>query len=282
MSDTLVNFLHVGPGKTGSTWLHEVLIRHPEVYLTEAKDLYFFSRCYDRGLGWYQAQFHGARPEHKIVGEISPDYLACDKAPERIRECLGPDVRFMVTLREPAERAFSAYLHMRKHGLAEPSFRLTAEAYPELMIEENRYATQLRRYTSTFGRDAVHVAVFDDLQADPQAFVDGVTGMLGIAPRAIDPELLKARLPASKARWLPAAAFANRGADWLRRNDHAEFLGRVKRLKLVHSALYKPLGVDRPVMSPEDVAFVREQLGSEVAEVEEEFGIPLRQRWGWN
>ena len=67
-----VNFLHVGPGKSGSTWLHEVLIRHPEVYLTKAKDLYFFSRYYDRGLPWYEAQFRAARPEHKIVGEICP------------------------------------------------------------------------------------------------------------------------------------------------------------------------------------------------------------------
>ena len=83
MSDLLPNFLHVGPSKSGSTWLHEVLIGHPEVYLTQAKDLYFFNRYYDRGPGWYRAQFRSAQREHKIIGEVCPDYLSCAEAPER-------------------------------------------------------------------------------------------------------------------------------------------------------------------------------------------------------
>lgn len=280
MPDRMVNFLYLGPGKAGSTWLHEVLVRHPEVYLTEAKDLYFFSRYYDRGLGWYQAQFHSARPEHKIIGEVSPDYLACAEAPERIRACLGPDVRLMVTLRDPVSRAFSAYLYFRKHGLAAPTFRQTTQTLPQL-IDEGRYATQLRRYMRYFGGKSLHIAIFDDLQADPQAFLDDVAGRLGIAPLSVDPKLLEARLPASKARWLPAAAITQRGADWVRRHDHAALVGRVKRMDLVQRTLYKPLGADRPTMSPEDSSFVREQLESEVAGVEEDFGIPLRQLWGW-
>ena len=58
----LPNFLHLGPGKSGSSWLHETLALHPEVYLSEAKDLYFFSRYYDRGVDWYRKQFRPARP----------------------------------------------------------------------------------------------------------------------------------------------------------------------------------------------------------------------------
>jgi hypothetical protein len=280
MPEKNVNFLYLGPGKAGSTWLHEVLIRHPEVYLTEAKDLYFFSRYYDRGLGWYQAQFHGAQPEHKIIGEVSPDYLACAEAPERIRACLGPDVRLMVTLRDPVSRAFSAYLYFRKHGQAAPTFRQTAEALPQL-IDEGRYATQLRRYMRYFSGKSLHIALFDDLQTDPQAFLDDVTGKLGIGRQIVDQKLLRARLPASQARWLPAAALTQRGADWVRRHDHAALVGRVKRMDLVQRTLYKPLGADRPTMSEQDISFVREQLDAEVSGVEEEFGIPLRKRWGW-
>src|SRR5579859_8087528 len=122
LSGPLPNFLHLGPSKTGSTWLHEVLISHPEIYFTGAKDLYFFSRYYDRGLGWYAAQFRDARPEHEIIGEFSQDYLACPEGPERIRECLGPDVRLMVTLREPCARSFSSYLYLTRHGLAAATF----------------------------------------------------------------------------------------------------------------------------------------------------------------
>lgn len=281
MSGRSVNFLHLGPGKSGSTWLHEVLTLHPQVYLTEAKDLYFFSRYYERGPDWYQAQFRGAGPEHDVVGEVCPDYLPCPDAPERIRACLGPDVRLMVTLREPASRAFSAYLYLRKHGLAAPSFRETAAVSPEL-LDEGRYATQLRRYLNFFPAESLHVTLFDDLQADPQSFLDGVTGWLGVAQQPIPAELLEARLPASKARWLPVASAAKSAANWVRRHDGAEIVGRIKRSALVQRVLYTPLGADRPVMTPEDVAFVHECLGPEVALVEKDFGIPLRERWGWS
>jgi hypothetical protein len=276
----LANFLHLGPGKSGSTWLHEILITHPQIYLTEAKDLYFFSRYYDRGLDWYSAQFRAAGPEHKIVGEVCPDYLACEQAPERIRKCLGTDVCLMVTLRDPASRAFSSYLYLRRHGLAAPTFIETAEREPAL-IDEGRYATHLRRYLDSFDRQALHVAVFDDLETGPQAFLDEVTGWLGISRYTLSPEQLAARLPASRARWPLLAATAKRAANWVRSHDGADLVGRVKRSPLVERVLYQELGESRPTMSPDEVGYVRERLCGEVADVEEEFGIPLRQRWGW-
>jgi Sulfotransferase domain len=276
----LPNFLHLGPGKTGSTWLHETLMLHPEVYLTEAKDLYFFSRYYDRGLTWYHKQFQNARPGQHIIGEASPDYLTCAEAPHRIRACLGPDVRLMVTLRDPAARAFSAYLHRRKQGLTAPSFRQTLETSPEL-LEAGRYGTQLERYLNCFERAALHVAVFDDLRADPQAFLDGVTDWLAIARLALAPELLGIRQPASDARWLPLATLAQRAANVVRGHDGAGIVGRVKRSALVQRVLYRPMGDNRPAMLPEDAAFVRELLESEVIGAERQLGIPLRQRWGW-
>jgi sulfotransferase family protein len=281
MSQRLPNFLHLGPSKSGSTWLHEVLISRPDAYLSDAKDLYFFSRYFDRGADWYAAQFQGARPEHRIVGEFSQDYLAAPEAPERILDTLGPDIRLMVTLREPAARAFSSYLYLSRHGLAEASFRDTTRTALDL-IDQGRYATQLRRYLRYFDRKSIHVGIFDDLQADPQAFLDDVTDWLDLDRQAISPEQLEARLPASTARWLPVAAAAKRAAVWLRRHDRAGLVGHVKRSAVVQRTLYKPLGADKPTMTPEDVAFVHEQLAGEIAGVEEEFGVSLRERWGWS
>jgi hypothetical protein len=280
MSQRLPNFLHLGPSKSGSTWLHEVLISHPDVYLSGAKDLYFFSRYFDRGTDWYAAQFGDARPEHRVVGEFSQDYLACPEAPERILDTLGPDIRLMVTLREPAARAFSSYLYLSKHGLAAATFRDTTRIALDL-IDQGRYATQLRRYLRCFDRKSIHVGIFDDLQADPQAFLDDVTDWLDLDRHAVSPEQLEARLPASSARWLPLAAAAAHVAIWLRRHDGADLVGRVKRSAVVQRTLYKPLGTAKPTMAPEDVAFMHEQLAGEIAGVEEEFGIPLRERWGW-
>lgn len=280
MTQRLPNFLYLGPGKSGSTWLHEVLITHPEVYFTEAKDLYFFSRYYDRGLGWYSQQFRAVRPEHKIVGEVSPDYLSCPAAAERIRDCLGPDVHLMMTLREPASRAFSSYLYLQRHGLAAPTFIETARQEPAL-LDEGRYATHLRRYLGSFERKHLHVALFDDLEADPQAFLDDVTDWLGIGRHAIPAQQLDAQLPAARARWLPLAATARRAANWVRSHDGADLVGRVKRSRLVQRTLYQPLGDTKPTMSADDVAYVRERLSKEVADMEAELGVDLRRRWGW-
>ena len=195
-------------------------------------------------------------------------------------DSLGQDVRLMVTLREPAERAFSAYLYLSKHGEAAATFRDTARVAADL-IDQGRYATQLRRYLRFFDRKSIHVGLFDDLQADPQAFLDAITDWLDVERHVVSPEQLEARLPASSARWLPLAAAAKRGANWVRSHDGADLVGRIKRSAVVQRTLYKPLGPAKPTMSADDIAFVREQLAAEIAGVEEEFGLPLRQRWGW-
>ena len=61
----LPNFIYIGPDKAGSSWLHEVLIRHEQVFMPDAKDLYFFDRYYDRGVSWYATQFKDAGPGHQ-------------------------------------------------------------------------------------------------------------------------------------------------------------------------------------------------------------------------
>jgi hypothetical protein len=275
----LPNFLHLGPGKSGSTWLHETLSLHPQVYLSDAKDLYFFSRYYERGSAWYFAQFSAAGDE-RIVGEVCPDYLAAPLAPQRICETLGPDVHMMVSLRDPVERAFSSYLYAAKHGAAAATFRQTAVARPEL-IEEGRYGTQLLAFARLYPSDRLHVSLFDDLQSSPQGYLDEVTSWLGIDGYQIPEDRLEAALPASKARFVPLARAAQAGAQWVRRHDGARVIGKVKRSPIVQRALYRPLGDARPTISKDDAAWVREQLAAEMETVEREFGLDLVSRWGW-
>ena len=274
----LPNFLYVGPDKAGSSWLHEVLLKHPDAYLTPAKDLYFFDRYYDRGLAWYSSQFRDARDE-KVVGEVCQDYLFHPEAAARIHECLGP-VRVMVSLRDPVERAWSSYLYMRKHGLGPDSFAEALQSSPEL-LDHGRYATGLDRFLQLFPREMVHVALFDDLAADPQRFLDGVTEFLGIDRLPLPPTDLVARLPAARARSVRLAWVARRSADWVREHDGATFVGAVKRSPLVQRALYQPIDRDAFRPAPEDVSTIRTALAVEVDALERTFGLRLRESWGW-
>ncbi len=274
----LPNFLYVGPDKAGSSWLHETLIKHPDVYLTPSKDLYFFDRYHDRGLDWYAAQFKDAR-EEKVVGEVCQDYLFHPLAAQRIHDALG-DVKVMVSLRDPVDRAWSSYLYMRKHGIGPDTFAEALRSRPEL-LEHGRYATGLDRFLELYPREHVHVALFDDLEADPQGFLDGVTDFLDVERQPLHPEELEARLPAASARSVRLASAVRRSADWVREHDGARVVGLVKRSPLVHKVLYRP--IDRQAVRPEqrDVLTVRRELDSEVSALESTFGLRLRESWGW-
>jgi hypothetical protein len=273
------NFIYIGPDKAGSSWLHEVLLRHPQIFLSPAKDLYFFDRYYDRGLDWYLRQFDDARPEHLVVGEVCQDYLFHPEAPQRIADSLG-SCRMMVTLRDPADRAFSSYLYMLRSGW-EPGTFLQALAGQPMLLQHGSYATALERFTDRFGRDQIHVAVFDDLVADPQAFLDALTAWLDIESITMTPAQLGARLPATRARSATLSRLACWGAQFVREHDGATVVGRVKRSPLVQRTLYRPLTTDKPTMTAEERSAVQVALAEEVAQIDRVYGLDLARRWGW-
>jgi hypothetical protein len=274
------NFIYIGPDKAGSSWLHEVLIRHESIFMPPAKDLYFFDRYYSRGLAWYLDHFEGARSQHTVVGEVCQDYLFHPEAPARIRDSLD-DVRFMVTLRDPAERAFSSYLYMLKQGETPGTFLEALETRPEL-LEHGRYATNLQRFEEMFGDDRVYVGVFDDLVEDPQRFVDDLLAWLGVAPMPLPNDLVEARLPAGRARSVLLSRVARRGSEFVREHNGANLIGRVKRSSLVQRTLYHQLGDDKPTLSGTERAAVCEALECEIVALDQRYGLGLADRWGWS
>lgn len=274
----LPNFVYIGPDKAGSSWLHDVLIQHPDIFMTPAKDLYFFDRYFDQGVAWYAQHFAKAGTQ-KVVGEVCQDYLFHPKAAERIAAVLTAP-RFMATLRDPVDRAFSSYLYMQKMGQRPGTFTQALWSRPEL-LDHGRYGTGLDRFADRFGDDSIYVGVFDDLGADPHAFIADLLTWLDVAPFELTEELLTARLPASKARSAGLARLARSAAEWTREHNGAELVGRVKRAPVLQKVLYRPLK-DKPQVEPADAELIRAALGDELARVEDRFGVDLRRRWRWN
>ena len=109
----------------------------------------------------------------------------------RIRELL-PGVRLIAILRQPVERAFSAYLMFSREGF-EParSFEEAleteridgpADGIPPYFHGARRYSDLLSLYLDAFPREQVKVCVYDDLVADAPAFVRSIFEFLGVAP----------------------------------------------------------------------------------------------------
>jgi hypothetical protein len=140
-------------------------------------------------LGAYRALFRGVTNE-KAVGEASTLYLYSPEAPARIKHYI-PDVKLIAILRNPADRAFSSYLHcIRDRGEPLGNF---AQALRE---EEGRirngwgpiwhyknvgfYSAQLERYFDAFGRDQIKVFLYEDLKGDPVGVAQSAYRFLGV------------------------------------------------------------------------------------------------------
>jgi hypothetical protein len=164
-------------------------------------------------------------------------------------------------------------------GQTPGTFGEALRSRPEL-LEHGRYGSGLDRFADRFGADSIYVSVFDDLGADPQAFIDSLLVWLGVAPFVLTDDLLATRLPASKARSAGLARLVRSAADWTRERNGAELVGRVKRAPLLQKVLYQPLK-EKPRIDPADAAFIKDALDSEMAMVETCFGVDLRRRWGW-
>ena len=116
----LPDFLVIGAQKAGTTALYAYLRWHPSIAGPFWKEVSFFDRHWARGEAWYRGQFP-LRSSGKLVGEASPSYVFHPLAPERVFS-LVPDVKLVVLLREPGDRAYSQYQHAVALGRETLSF----------------------------------------------------------------------------------------------------------------------------------------------------------------
>lgn len=173
----LPSFLVLGPPRTGTTWMHEVL--SGEAQLPDpTKETHFFDQHFERGLGWYLDHFP-APIRGRMRGEIAPTYFASPAAQERIAQVL-PDAKLVVIFRHPVARIVSLYRVKRAYGMVDGSLEAAIESDPELM-ESSRYATHLAQWLRAFPAQQISIHLFEELCSDPQAFVDRIVDFLGMS-----------------------------------------------------------------------------------------------------
>jgi len=247
------NFLFIGPDKTGSSWLYEVLRAHPQCFVPVAKDIYFFDRHYDRGIQWYLSFFSSAHENVKAIGELSHDYLFSGTVAERISRDL-PKVKLLTCLRDPVERTFSQYLFLVRSGWAHGNIEQALEEYP-MLVENSLYAKYLEKYFRLFRKEQIKVLFFDDLQKDPTAFAHSIFDFLGVD--FVDHiNYSKKVLAAGKSRSPVLSKALHACADIARSLGLVNLVGVAKRSALTR-LLYKDYGNDeKPVCPPA----VRERL----------------------
>jgi Sulfotransferase domain len=274
------NFIYIGTNKAGSTWLYDILANHPDVYMAPSKGLYFFSNHYERGLDWYRSHFVGAG-DQKIVGEISHSYMYSKDACKRIAET-NPTISLMVCLREPVDHAFTDYLNGVKNGFIQGDFETELERNPPF-LQRSHYTRYLAPYIEQFGRDSIHVGVFDELSADPNAYAKKIFAFLGIEELELSHAQRQKMMPAAKPRSPVVARFAKKASHTARALGLRGLQSRVKRSRTVRNILYRPYEpYDKPTMHPETRTWLRAHFDEETAQLDELLGTNLRQTWGYD
>lgn len=274
----LPNFLYIGPDKSGSTSLYNYLKWHPDAYVPRVKELYFFDAHYNRGIDWYRSYFVSTQSAH-AVGEISHEYLYSPLAARRIGRDLGRSVKLVAILREPLERARSSYLFMRRQGRTKLSFPQALEQIPDL-LDRGNYVKYLGPYLHHFEHQNLYLGSFDQLSRQPRVFYEDLSRFLGLPHVDVPEVVLKAQLPASRARFEPAARAARVGAVALRSCRMEPVVAKVKEARFVQEALYRRLeDSEKPQLGELEIAEHLPVLRSQASELDSRFGTSFMELW---
>jgi len=203
-----------GASKSGTTALYYYLRQHPEMFVSEKKELHYFSRpelmarCAGPGDKYvveevprtveeYLAYYQDAGAAQKCL-DISPSYLYYSSSASRIRSRF-PDAKMVFILRNPADKAFSQYAHLRstcresltfEEALLEEGNRARA-GYSDMWAyrDSGYYADRVAEFMGAFGRDNVRIYLFEEFTRSPLTVVRDVCEFFGVSSdmKFVDP-----------------------------------------------------------------------------------------------
>ncbi len=196
-----VDFVIGGTQKGGTSALDSFLRQHPEICMPETrKELHFFDReADDTDYKKYHANFKPT-PQHRVIGEASPIYMYWETAPYRIWK-YNPKMKWILVLRNPVARAFSAWNMETKRSKEKLSFaeaidkesKRSREALPLQhrvfsYIDRGFYAHQVRRLFNIFGKGNCLVLLNEELRNDHKKTLRRVFDFLGVDSSFVPPE----------------------------------------------------------------------------------------------
>ena len=180
----LPTYIIAGAMRSGTSALNSYLRQHPEVGVSSNKETHFFDHFFDNGLDWYRDLF----PEEGkfvAVGEATPNYMFSTTALDRIQRTL-PEVKRVVILRNPIDRAYSHYWHDRVRNKVSAEFdkvvqeEITGNPSPDAYLARGIYRPQLEEILMRFTRDLVLVQIFEEMATDPKSVYSTVCRFIGV------------------------------------------------------------------------------------------------------
>ena len=194
------DFIIIGAQKSASTFVQACLAEHPEIYIPPGEISCFESPDYElKAFEDLEKLFEGHKG--KKLGIKRPNYIGKPEVPERIKQHL-PDVKLIAVLRNPIERAVSAYYHKINYGfipakdikkgmelLQKGQYQQTFKRAQEI-IEFGLYYKYLNKYRHYFEKNQILILLYDDIVANKLKSIQEIYAYIGVdssyLPKALD------------------------------------------------------------------------------------------------
>jgi hypothetical protein len=192
-----LNFIVAGAQKSGTTALHYFLQKHADITLGDQQEMHFFDdeELFSRPVDYAALHCHFAPMRATtIAGECTPSYLYWKPAAERIWK-YNPDIKLLVLLRNPIDRAFAhwnmqrfkgresldfiAAVNAEKNRIAQP---LSLESRLFSYVDRGFYSEQLERFLKFFPREQLKVIKFEAFRNQQQEALNSICEFLGVKP----------------------------------------------------------------------------------------------------
>ncbi|MBD3393032.1 MAG: glycosyltransferase, partial [Chitinivibrionales bacterium] len=179
------SFLGIGAQKAGTTWIHNNLSRHPDVFMPAAKEMHFFDSAFTEGLDAYLAAFAGAAG--RICGEITPAYAILH--PEEVRQVveLFPGLKVFFVLRNPVERAWSqARMEIAKRSTISGDTADIHEGFVSARIllhdsiARSDYVQTIRTWRAQVPKECFLALKYDEMIEDPERFLRRIMAFVDV------------------------------------------------------------------------------------------------------
>lgn len=274
MTEFKLDYIGIGAAKAGTSWVNKMLSAHPGICTAEPKEVHFFhdqvhftapvhQGNFSKGITWYKRFFQHCT-EGQIKGEITPKYLIAPVVPERIKE-MFPEVKLILCLRSPVERATSHYYFTKYYLQTEKRPISQAMREEAEYINNGLYFMHLQRYLAFFPTSSIHLIWFDDIARQPEKVLADLYRFLGVDIAFRPPGMYDKSNAAKKVKSSQIREFLAWGERKLTEMGGSGLVRLLKRMKINKAiAYFNADDIRYEKVSMEDRAWLIEQFRADI------------------
>lgn len=299
------DFIGIGEAKCASSWIAKCIVEHPQIFIPSFilnkkkynnkkgfpgkelnwfKDNIFAFKCdkFNKKINspsWFDKKgikpyidFFKKAKEKQIKGEISTTYMYDISVAQKIKKEF-PNIKILVYLRNPTERAYS-HFYFNKYTIKvdrSQNFEEALKKYSSIYIDTSLYYRQLKPYFDLFPRKNILVVIYEDIQKNPLKFIQNIYQFLGVKNSFIPPSFNIKINPTSKYIYPALFKIYFLGKKILRKAGVGfliNFLKKTKTRNLIKDSVEAKQVVGRPPIKKETRKYLQGVFGEDIKNLE--------------